>query len=74
MNEKRFNLEHRQEEDLETAHQQRQDGSGLEFGAAEEMLRHDAACVKVPAAVADRLAESVRNEPPARPWWKKWFK
>jgi hypothetical protein len=74
MNEKKFNLEHRQEEGLDTAHQQQQESGGLEFGAAEEMLQHDAAHVKVPAAVADRLAESVRNEPPAGPWWKKLFK
>jgi len=74
MNENKFNLEHRQEEGVDSTHQQRQDRGGLEFGTAEEMLRHDAAHVKVPAAVADRLAESVRSEPPAGPWWKKWFK
>ena len=74
MNEKKFNLEHRQQEELDAVHRQRQDNSGLEFGSAEEALRHDAAHVQVPAAVADRLAESVRNEPPAGPWWRKLFK
>ncbi|GEM_PF-2423717 len=74
MNEKKLNFEHRQEEGLDTAHQQRQESGGLEFGFAEEMLQHDAANIEVPVGVAERLAESVRNEKASGPWWKKLFK
>ena len=73
MNEKKLNFEHRQEEELDTSHQQRRE-SGLEFDSAEEMLRSDAENVEVPAAVAERIAETVRNDPPANPWWKRVFK
>jgi len=74
MNEKKLNFEHHQEEGLDTAHQQRQESGGLEFESAEKMLRHDAANVEVPVGVAERLAESARNEKGSGPWWKKLFK
>lgn len=74
MNEKKLNFEQRQEEDLDTSHHQRQETGGLEFDSAEEMLRHDAENVEVPAGVAGRIAETVRNEPPAGPWWKRMFR
>jgi hypothetical protein len=74
MNEKKLNFKHRQEEGLDTAHQQRQESSALEFQTAAEMLQHDAANVEVPVGIAERLAESVRNEKGSGPWWKKMFK
>ena len=73
MNDKKLNFEHRQEEELDTSHHQRREG-GLEFDSAEEMLRQDAENVEVPAAVAERIAETVRNDPPSGPWWKRVFK
>ncbi len=46
-----------------------------EFATTEELLRHDAAQVEVPPAVADRLAQSLRNEPqPERSWWQRLLK
>lgn len=51
-----------------------QQTNAREFATTEELLRHDAAQVEVPPAVADRLAHSIRNEPqPERSWWKRVF-
>jgi len=45
-----------------------------EFVSPEEMLRHDAAQVEVPGALAHRVAESIAKEPkPSRSWWRKLF-
>ncbi len=45
-----------------------------EFATTDELLRHDAAQCLVPPAVADRLAQSLRNEPkPERTWWRRMF-
>ena len=43
--------------------------TALEFGSPEEMLRHDAAQTDVPARVAERLRESIRQEPPRPKGW-----
>ena len=43
-----------------------------EFASAEELLRHDASQVVVPPAIAERLSESIQNEPkPERSWWRR---
>jgi hypothetical protein len=49
-----------------------------EFTSPEEMLRCDAAQTEVPAAVEERLAESIRKEgdPPegsSGGWWRRMF-
>jgi hypothetical protein len=45
-----------------------------EFATAEELLRHDAAQTEVPPAIAQRLADSLKNEPPlARSLWRRFF-
>jgi hypothetical protein len=45
-----------------------------DFASPEEMLRHDAAQVEVPGALAHRVAESIAKEPkPSRSWWRKLF-
>jgi len=46
--------------------------TSTEFATAEELLRHDAAQIEVPGAVADRLNESIAKEPkPVRTWWRR---
>lgn len=48
--------------------------AGHEFASVEEMLRHDHAQTEVPPVVAERLKQSIAQEPtPARPWWRRWF-
>lgn len=45
-----------------------------EFATPEELLRHDRANTEVPAAVANRLGESLSAQPKpaeAKPWWKR---
>ena len=43
-----------------------------EFASAEELLRHDARQTTVPPAVAERLSQSIQNEPkPERSWWRR---
>ena len=42
-----------------------------EFASAEELLRHDASQTTVPPAIAERLSQSIQNEPkPAQSWWR----
>ena len=38
----------------------------------EELLRHDASQMTVPPAIAQRLSQSIQNEPkPERSWWRR---
>ncbi|HMP83423.1 MAG TPA: hypothetical protein PKA41_12045 [Verrucomicrobiota bacterium] len=49
-----------------------QQSSTVQFATVEEALRHDAGQTDVPPAVAERLAQSIRNlPPPERSWWKR---
>jgi hypothetical protein len=58
-----------QEQLSETKSQQT---SAREFASAEEMLREDASQTVVPPAIAERLSQSIQNEPrPERSWWKR---
>ena len=51
---------------------QSQQTSAREFASAEELLRHDASQTTVPPAIAERLSQSLRNEPkPERSWWRR---
>jgi len=43
--------------------------AALEFGSPEDLLRHEAAQTDVPARVAKRLQDSIREEPPRRKSW-----
>ncbi len=44
----------------------------LEFDSPEALLRHDAAQTPAPPALADRLRDSLADEPaPATPWWRR---
>jgi hypothetical protein len=45
---------------------------GLAFDSPEEVLRHDATQTPAPPAVAERLRDSLSEEPPPRaPWWRR---
>jgi len=45
-----------------------------QFATAEELLRFDAAQTEVPPGVAERLQETIRQEPKPEPsWWQRWF-
>jgi hypothetical protein len=40
----------------------------------EEVLRYDAKQTNVPPEIAQRLGQSLQNEPrPARSWWRRWL-
>jgi hypothetical protein len=68
-------LQQKQREELAaTAQQQRQGATARQFTTAEEVLRFDASQTDVPAALVERLQNSIRREPPvSSPWWKRWF-
>lgn len=73
MNDKKLNLEQRRELEQQSDQLHREQSVSLEFETVEQALSHDAGRIEVPPRVAERLAESIRNEPPGGPWWKKWF-
>jgi hypothetical protein len=51
---------------------QSQQTSAREFASAEDLLRHDASQTTVPPAIAERLSQSLQNEPkPERSWWRR---
>ena len=65
-----------QHEHEETALRQQgaQQQTAVEFASAEEMLRHDAGQTPVPPAVAERLRQSIDQEPkPSRSLWQRLF-
>jgi len=63
-----------EQEQLAAAATQQTNTNSREFATTDELLRHDAAQVEVPPAVAERLAQSLRHAPPPeRPWWKRVF-
>jgi hypothetical protein len=68
-------LTQKEREQLAAEQQQTQSPSAQEFASVEEMLRHDALHTPVPPTVASRLAESVKQLPPAssRAWWRRFF-
>ena len=52
-----------------------QAAAAREFATPEELLRYDARQTIVPAAVAERLAQSVQQVPqPPRSWWQRFFR
>lgn len=63
-------LRHRQE----IAEQTTRQPSKHEFETVEEMIRHDASQTEPPAAVAERLADSISKEPKStKPWWRRFL-
>jgi hypothetical protein len=68
-------LNHRQKERLVSDIQAEiRSDAARQFSTPEELLRHDAAQVRPPAEVAARLGESIRQEAPPAPWWKRIFR
>ena len=57
------------------AEQHQETTSATEFASVDEMIRHDAAGTKVPAAVTDRVRRAVAGEGarPAGSWWRRFF-
>lgn len=64
-----------QEQEQSAAQQHSAQTTAVEFNTPDEMLRHDAAHTPVPAGVAERLRQSLKNEapPPRASWWRRIF-
>lgn len=62
----------RSHEQQQAAQQRQEQTAPLEFGTAEELLRHDALHTPVPPAVAQRLQDSLAHLPgPRLSWWRR---
>jgi hypothetical protein len=73
MNRQTSKLNQHQQQDS-ALQQQGSQQAALEFASAEEMLRHDAGQTPVPPAVAERLQQSIEQEPkPPRSIWRRLF-
>ncbi len=65
-------LKHTSQEQEQVSGTELQQTSAREFASPEELLRHDANQTPVPPAIAERLAQSLQNEPkPERSWWRR---
>lgn len=58
----------------ENTDQRQEHQPALEFNEPEDLLRHDRAQTPPPPSIQKRLAESLAEQPPPRPWWKLWSK
>ena len=64
-----------QEQHQASETQSQQKTSAREFASVEELLRYDAKQTDVPPGIAQRLGRSLQNDPPpARSWWRRWFR
>lgn len=71
----KLRLQHEQAERTEFARQTERQQEVLEFAAAEDAIRADRDQTAVPPEIAERLNESIRQEPkPERTWWNKLFR
>ena len=70
---KKLTSQQKADEQQELAEQtQTQLQAQMEFQSVEELLRHDALHTPVPESIADRLQESLDQNPPrSRSWWRK---
>ena len=60
------------QEQAQLAETKSQQTPAREFASAEELLRHEASQTTVPPAIAERLSQSLQQEPkPERSWWKR---
>jgi hypothetical protein len=67
--EKKFSSQEQQASETQS-----RQATAREFASVEELLRFDAGQTAVPPAIAERLGQSVGNEPnPSRPWWRRWL-
>lgn len=68
-------LEHETRSENSTELQAQAGSDTREFHATEQMMQADKAQIEVPERIAERLAESIANEPSsAQPWWKRFFR
>jgi transcription initiation factor TFIID subunit TAF12 len=64
--------EQQQDAQQQQQEQQAQQSAALEFGSAEEMLRHDASRTPVPPGIWRRLRDSLAQLPAAHAsWWRR---
>jgi hypothetical protein len=56
------NFQHKQAEELDS-HSSSETKSGIEFATADEMIRHDIEQNPPPPEIAERLNQSLANEP-----------
>ena len=74
MNRHTSKLNQHEHEETILQQQNAQQQTAVEFASAEEMLRHDAGQTPVPPAVAERLQQSVAQEPKRSPsLWQRLF-
>lgn len=73
MDRKSTRLQQQQKEEL-AAHERTKQQAAREFATAEELLRFDAAQTQVSPVVAQKLAESLKQEPKTGGWWRRWLR
>jgi hypothetical protein len=69
-------LQHRTGEEVEHKEENssHHDQAGRSFEQVEDLLRHDAAKISLPAGLEDRLRASAASvTPPRRHWWNRLF-
>ena len=70
----KLQLQQNQEEQTASLHGIQQHQQPHAFASVEEVIRTDKESVQVPPVVAERLNESIGQEPkPWASWWKRWF-
>jgi hypothetical protein len=68
----KLNSQEQEQAQQQSAAQQTQQDSALEFATPEAMLRHDALHTPVPPTIAHRLQESIgKTPPPPQSWWRR---
>jgi hypothetical protein len=66
----------RHQEQTGEAQTTRQEQTHREFATVDDLLRHDASQTAPPPAIAERLKQSLADEPPRelkRSWWQRLF-
>ncbi len=70
----RLRAQAKEEQQAAELQQNVQQQTGREFNSVEEALRCDAAQIEVPPAVAERLKDSLEDEPRrGHTWWRRLF-
>jgi hypothetical protein len=65
-------MRHQQKHEAEQVQHEQQASDAKTFSSTEELLRHDAARTEVPAAVEQRLKETLARERiTPRSWWQR---
>jgi len=68
----KLNSQEQHQAQQQSASQETQEETALEFATPEELLRHDALHTPVPPTIAHRLQESIgKTPPPPQSWWRR---